>query len=118
MLQIESGTVDFSPTPATARNIIASQYSVLDTMLLRFDNDGIDETPQISQLLSMGSFRRSSVQVLQGTHITPCGDGILPGLGPAPGLTPFDILGSIAGNLLFSDRDGACEAVVQWLDRF
>jgi hypothetical protein len=118
LLQIESGTVDFSPTPAAARNIIASQYSVLDTLLVHFNNDSIDETPQISQILSKGSYRRVSEQLLQGNHITPCGDGVAPGQGLRPGLTPFDVLGSIAGNFLFNDRENACEAVVQWLDRF
>ena len=50
--QVGDGTVEFEPTPAESRSLIGSAYRVPYSLLVRFENDAIDETPEMSQILS------------------------------------------------------------------
>lgn len=117
-VQIEGGTVDFVPTPAASRDTIAAQYSVGDTLLLRFEGDGIDESPQLARLLGARRGARVVEQALPGSHIAPCGDSGGVNFGGGLSFTPADVLGMVAGALTSGDRDRASDAVVRWLDRF
>ena len=49
--QVGDGYTDFVPSPAESRNLIASGYSVPQTLLLQFADDGIDETAAIAPSL-------------------------------------------------------------------
>lgn len=50
--QVGDGTVEFEPTPAESRSLIGSAYRVPYSLLVRFENDAIDETPEMSRILS------------------------------------------------------------------
>lgn len=52
VLQVGDGTVEFEPTPAESRSLIGSAYRVPYSLLVRFENDAIDETPEMSRILS------------------------------------------------------------------
>ena len=45
------GQAEFTPTPAEGRALIASGYRTPFTMLVRFENDAIDETPAVADVL-------------------------------------------------------------------
>lgn len=51
-LQVGDGNLDFIPTPAESRALIGSAYRVPYTLLIRFENDAIDETPDMNRILS------------------------------------------------------------------
>ena len=51
VLQVGDGTVEFEPTPAESRSLIGSAYRVPYSLLVRFENDAIDETPEMSRIL-------------------------------------------------------------------
>lgn len=51
-LQVGDGLTDFRPTPEESRAIIAAGYSCPDTLLVQFDDDPIDETPEMLQILT------------------------------------------------------------------
>lgn len=51
VVQVGDGQAEFSPTPAEGRALIASGYRTPFTMLVRFENDGIDETPAVADVL-------------------------------------------------------------------
>ena len=51
-LQVGDGTFDFQPPPDESKRLIASQYKV-PSLMVRFSNDGIDETPELLQSLQM-----------------------------------------------------------------
>ena len=50
--QVGDGSVEFEPTPAESRSLIGSAYRVPYSLLVRFENDAIDETPEMSRILS------------------------------------------------------------------
>lgn len=50
-VQVESGAVEFDPSPAKSRALIESSYNVPYTMLVQFENDNIDETKEMTRIL-------------------------------------------------------------------
>ncbi len=47
--------MEFVPTPAESRALVAAAYRVPFTMLVQFENDAIDETPEMAAILSSGN---------------------------------------------------------------
>ena len=54
-MQVGDGLEEFSPTPAEGRALIASGYRVPFTLLVRFENDAIDETPAVADVLQVAN---------------------------------------------------------------
>ena len=50
--QVGDGATDFSPSPQESRALIAAGYACPATLLLRFADDGIDETPEAAAILA------------------------------------------------------------------
>lgn len=50
-MQVEQGYLDFIPAPEDSRALISRAYSTSETLLLKFSDDGIDETDRISPAL-------------------------------------------------------------------
>eukprot|EP00879_Flechtneria_rotunda_P025970 GHRR01027635.1.p1 GENE.GHRR01027635.1~~GHRR01027635.1.p1 ORF type:complete len:382 (+),score=198.94 GHRR01027635.1:1208-2353(+) len=53
--EVGDGLVDFRPTPQESRALIAAGYTCPATLLVRFENDAIDETPEMQQILAQRS---------------------------------------------------------------
>jgi hypothetical protein len=49
--QVQSGLTDFVPNPVECRALIAQRYACPATLLVRFADDGIDETPALIEAL-------------------------------------------------------------------
>lgn len=49
----DGGAMAFSPTPQETRQLIRQGYAVPATLLVKFRDDSIDETPELKQLLSL-----------------------------------------------------------------
>jgi len=46
--QVGDGFTDFVPSPLESRGLISRQYDVPETLLIRFSDDGIDETALVA----------------------------------------------------------------------
>ena len=78
---IASGTREFSPTPADTKEVCRRMYRARRTLLLKFDNDDLDESVAIEKVLREANtimrMKRPMVEmdvelrILTGTHITP-----------------------------------------------
>lgn len=76
LASIAAGTTEFTPTPEQTREIARAQYRVNRTFILQFENDAIDESPEIEGVLrkaSEASSDQMQVELKQigGTHVTP-----------------------------------------------
>lgn len=49
--QVGDGTTDFTPSPEESRQLISRSYRVTPTLLLRYADDGIDESPEMERIL-------------------------------------------------------------------
>jgi len=67
--EIDSGAEEFSPTPAQTRTAVSQLYRADRTLVLQFDDDSIDESPELLRVLE--GRRGVRLQLLSGTHVTP-----------------------------------------------
>lgn len=66
LLQVGDGVTNFTPTPSESRDLVSQQYSVPQTLLIRFGSDNIDETPEMANIV-MKKYSQASVLTLPGT---------------------------------------------------
>lgn len=71
---ISQGASEFEPTPTEMRQLVSSSYqlknkSSLPPLVIKFDNDGIDESDILTSILPTVSTISSTV--IPGTHVTP-----------------------------------------------
>jgi hypothetical protein len=129
---VGDGFQDFVPSPAETRQLVGSRYCVPSTLLVAFENDSIDQSPDAAAMLSQqdsssgtsssrgsGPARRVSSLVLPGSHVTPCGGDPprWPGQPRAAGaFGPADALAQAARAVLQADTNRLAERVLEFLD--
>jgi len=114
--EVEGGTTDFTPNPEETKALLAESYAGPRTLLVRFENDAIDETLQLEAALSSGRPGREGLlcQVLPGTHVTPCGGEIPYAAGPA--FNPLAAAVQVAQYAGQLDVRRLADYVCDWLD--
>ena len=116
------GGVEFVPSPEESRALIERGYSVPRTLLVRFENDTIDETPTMAALLRRVNAAGVSVSTLPGSHVTPCG-GELPSSNASGSSSSssnpsaVDLLALGGAALLQADARRLAASVLDWLDK-
>lgn len=82
-LDVAAGVTEFTPSPAETQRLISANYRVPRTLLLRFKDDSIDETPSLAATLSAclnlgGGAAELTVSVLPGDHVRPLQQAVPP----------------------------------------
>ncbi|CAG9464447.1 unnamed protein product [Pedinophyceae sp. YPF-701] len=74
-IDVSQGRREFIPAPEETRRLLRSSYGIPKNLLVRFKNDSIDETADLSSLLSNSSgiseVLNMTVKVLPGGHERP-----------------------------------------------
>ncbi|KAI2507603.1 Protein of unknown function (DUF1350) [Fragilaria crotonensis] len=121
--EVADGARDFVPTPATVRAAARRAYRARRTLILQYDEDSIDESEEIENLLkeaeSVTRMKRPMIEidvqrtVLTGGHVTPC-------LGPPLDVATRaeDLVGKDTAKdaLLYAQTDATVEELVRWLE--
>lgn len=121
--EVADGVEDFIPSPASTASVAKKAYRARSTLLVKFENDSIDETEELETLLneaerimrmkkpmiSMGV----DLRTLKGNHATPI---LAPPLQLAS--RAEEILGpnDAKERLLYKEADDIVETVVEWLE--
>ena len=119
--EIDGGKIEFSPTPEEARRSAAKLYDAKRTLVLRFLDDSLDESPPLPAVLQRAT-GDVTLQSLQGTHLTPLTPSgpdqppllPLPPL-PLPTTLPSNALASLAGARQ-EDFEAATSLLLEFLD--
>lgn len=84
---IAKGQREFEPTPADTKEVCRRMYRARRTLLLKFENDALDESTEIEKVLNEANtimrMKRPMVEmvvdlrVMTGTHITPLTQNIV-----------------------------------------
>ena len=120
--EVGLGAEEFTPPPAVAKALIASGYSIPRTLLVKFADDAIDETPELGRVLKGINASGTVVETLPGTHVTPCGPDVTVGSGGGVGVggeSLPSILGLLAAGgaaALQVDARRLADRVVGFLD--
>ncbi|XP_044479858.1 uncharacterized protein LOC123206715 [Mangifera indica] len=85
-MDLVKGREDFTPKPEETRRLIKSYYGISRNLLIKFKDDGIDETSTLAQVLSsesaISSMLDMSIRLLPGDHGLPLQQA-LPDVPPA-----------------------------------
>lgn len=67
------GRQEFTPSPSETANLIKNYYSAPRTMLMRFTEDDLDETSQLTSMLQQNGHISTdlTLRTLPGNHIRP-----------------------------------------------
>ncbi len=72
-LSLES---EFSPSPEETMNLISRKYLQVNNLLIKFRNDGLDQTNLLIRSLKDRDLDKSKMIQLDGDHLTPASVGL------------------------------------------
>lgn len=106
--------VEFTPSPIETNRIVADQYQVRRNLLIRFQNDTIDQTRGLADLLR-GRFPEMVVaQTLSGNHLTPLGPDVSWKTGAI--FTPLDAIGQWMRQEVYRELETLERSILRWLN--
>ncbi|MDX2098529.1 MAG: DUF1350 family protein [Leptolyngbyaceae cyanobacterium bins.59] len=112
-----SFSVEFTPSPIETTQIIAKDYQVRRNLLVQFNNDTIDQTKALSQLLSERFPGMVTFQQLVGNHLTPLGQDVMRWK-PGASFTPLDAIGQWMKQEVYRDLNQLKRSILLWLNPF
>lgn len=106
--------IEFTPSPKETYNIILRGYQVRRNLLIRFNNDTIDQTPALTELLQKLHSDLITAKILSGSHLTPLGQDINWQTGQV--YTPFDAIGQWFKQEIYRELNQLKAVVSHWLN--
>ncbi|MGF1489856.1 MAG: DUF1350 family protein [Prochloraceae cyanobacterium] len=106
--------LEFSPTPTETNDLILKSYQTRRNLLVRFDNDDIDQTASLNPILQQRFPEMVSILTLPGTHLTPLSQDLK--WQPGEIFTPLDAIGQWLKQEFSRDLIRLNKEVIRWLD--
>lgn len=114
-LQVDSILqLEFTPSPAETKQIIAQSYQVRRNLLIRFNDDDIDQTVSLEPILQSRHPEMVVVLTLPGNHLTPLGRELEWQTGEIFG--PLDAIGQWIKQGLSRDLNRLKREILRWLN--
>jgi hypothetical protein len=106
--------LEFTPSPEETEKLIEANYNVRRNLLIRFNDDTIDQTLRLKPVLKNRFPDMVSLLHLQGNHLTPLTQDIEWEVGEV--CTPFDAIGQWFKQSLSRDLLRLNKEVLRWLN--
>lgn len=113
-------TIEFVPSPEETMALAADHYGARRTLLVRFNDDDIDQSQMLYETLQRRSEpnsgpgqERVTLRSLPGTHLTPLGQDIPWQSGQA--FSPIDAMGQLMKQELYRDLNRLKRETLTWL---
>lgn len=114
-LQIDKTfNLEFTPSPEETNDLIFSNYQVRRNLLIRFNNDDIDQTVSLSPLLQERFPSLVALVNLPGNHLTPLSQDVEWQTGEV--FTPLDAIGQWVKQNLSKDIYRLQKEIIHWLN--
>ncbi len=107
-------SMEFTPSPLETNKMIGDRYQIRRNLLVKFDNDSIDQTYTLSELIKKRFPDMVTFQTLKGSHTTPIGQDIKWQSGSS--YSPFDAIGQWMRQEIYRELEGLEKAIVRWLN--
>ncbi|KMZ58079.1 hypothetical protein ZOSMA_7G01100 [Zostera marina] len=114
--QVSQGISEFRPTPSENREFIKQSYNVPHTLLVKFSDDGIDESDLLESILRPrvdAICGKLENVILSGNHITPCTQDIKWQVGES--YTPVDAFAQGLKSWSLNDVRTLAKSIGDWL---
>jgi hypothetical protein len=115
--QLEIDTLlnlEFTPSPIETDKIIDSSYGVRRNLLIKFNNDNIDQTLVLDRILQTRFPSMVACLELPGNHLTPLSQNLNWQAGNV--FTPFDAIGQWLKQEFSRDLHRLKQEVLRWLN--
>lgn len=106
--------VEFNPSPSATEHLIQERYSVRRNLLIRFQEDDIDQTPRLHRLLKAKFGDLVTALKLPGNHLTPLSQGLNWQVGRE--FSPLDAIGQWLRQSLFPEMGILERCLEDWLN--
>ncbi len=107
--------MEFTPNPQETLELVAGYYDVPRNLIVKFNNDTLDQSYTLGQTLTKIFPGTVSTQTLGGSHLTPLGQDFQWQLNPQI-FTPFDAIGQWIKQEVHRDLHQLKEKMLTWLD--
>ena len=107
--------VEFTPSPSETLDTIADYYDVPRNLIIKFNNDTIDQSYTLGQTLGKIFPGMVSTQIINGTHLTPLGQDLKWQVNSNM-FTPFDAIGQWIKQEVQRDLYQLKGEILRWLD--
>ncbi len=106
--------LEFKPTPTETNELILKSYQTRRNLLIRFDNDDIDQTAGLNPILQQRFPEMISILTLPGNHLTPLSQDL--NWQPGEIFTPLDAIGQWLKQELSRDLYRLNQEILRWLN--
>jgi hypothetical protein len=106
--------VEFTPSPAETYRLVQRHYPISQNLLIRFQNDELDQTRQIAALLGDRFPEQIRIHRLQGNHLTPLGQDFR--WQTQGTFSPLDAITQWVTQELYRDHAQLEQTILDWLD--
>jgi Protein of unknown function (DUF1350) len=107
--------VEFSPSPQETLDLITDYYDVNRNLIVKFNNDTIDQSYTLDRTLNKIFPGMVSTQIINGTHLTPLGQDFQLSINSQI-FTPFDAIGQWIKQEVHRDLHQLKREILDWLD--
>ncbi len=107
--------MEFTPNPQETLDLIADYYDVPRNLIIKFNNDTLDQSYTLGQTLTKIFPGMVSTQMLDGNHLTPLGQDLQWQLTPQL-FTPFDAIGQWLKQEIHRDLHQLKREILNWLE--
>jgi hypothetical protein len=111
---LSSFEVEFTPSPKETMALAANHYAVRRNLLIKFNNDEIDQTLRLQGVLQQQFSDMVSVQRLAGNHLTPLGPDVK--WQPGAAVSPLDMIAQWMRQSLYYELEQLERTLLLWLD--
>ena len=106
--------VEFTPSPTETYRQVKQNYSVRRNLLIKFNNDNLDQSAALTQLLHNRFEDMVTTQTLKGNHLTPLGQDVK--WQPGEEFNPFDAFGQWFRQEVYRDLNQLKRNLILWLN--
>jgi hypothetical protein len=106
--------LEFTPSPEETLDLVYNHYPVGHNLLIKFQNDTIDQTRPLSEILVRRFPQLTRVEILKGTHTTPIAQSLNWQSGTS--FSPLDALGQFMKQEFYRDLNQLKQQLLRWLD--
>lgn len=107
--------LEFTPSPERTYEIVKQDYPSMRTLLVRFQDDTVDQTEQLKDVLKPQDPNLVSFLKLSGNHLTPINPKEL-NWQPGSNFSPLDAFGQWLKQQFYRDLFQLKKEVLRWLD--
>ena len=106
--------VEFTPSPIETNLLIDENYSVRRNLLLKFNQDNLDQTIDLNSLLQKRFSSMLTMRTLAGTHLTPLSQKVKWQVGDL--FTPVDAIGQWLNQGISENLHNLTKELITWLN--